>query len=106
MISKYILLVFQPNKGRFTGRWSFGHRLWIDYKEIATELRNRTREVQHKRGLGPHPSEHDDPKMDSRNIPLSYKEMDDYPDDEPDTLDVQYIEKQSSLKVRGMLLNH
>jgi hypothetical protein len=37
--------------------------------------------------------------MDSRHIPLNYKEMDDYPDDEPDTLDVQYIERQSAIKV-------
>ena len=38
--------------------------------------------------------------MDSRNIPLNFKEEQDYPDDEPDTLDVTYIERQSATKVR------
>lgn len=62
-------------------------------------MQQRTRDLQHKRGLGPHPSATDDPRMDARNIPLSFKDDTDYPDDEPDTLDVSYIDRNSATKV-------
>ncbi len=45
----------QHNTGRYNGRWCYGHKLWLDYKEIAKELRHRTKQIQYHRGLGPDP---------------------------------------------------
>lgn len=94
--------------GRFNGRWSFGHKLWLDYKEIALDLRQRTREIQHKRGIGPHPDDMpDEARLDSRYLAQQFEakltaggnpnERDE--DDESDTLDVDYLEKKASMKI-------
>ena len=36
--------------GKFTGRWSFGDKLWKDYKEIAMDMTLRTKSMQSRRG--------------------------------------------------------
>ena len=41
----------KPGKGLFTGRWSRGHSLWVDYPDIAKDLYVRTEEVLLQRGL-------------------------------------------------------
>lgn len=46
----------QADEGRFIGRWSYGHLLWQQYKDIGIKLRHRTRELQFKRGLGLDPN--------------------------------------------------
>lgn len=56
----------QKNAGRYTGRWSYGHKIWSQYKEIAFDLRHRTREIQYKRGLGANPNDGSDAQFDDR----------------------------------------
>ena len=50
----------QPDEGRFVGRWSFGHLLWQQYKDIGIILRHRERELQFRRGLGLDPNARDE----------------------------------------------
>lgn len=50
----------QEGQGRYTGRWSFQDELWAMYPEIGNTMRTRTREIQHKRGLGLPVKEYDD----------------------------------------------
>lgn len=90
----------QRNSGRFNGRWSFGDQLWVDYKEIAFDLRHRTREIQYKRGLGPNPNEGDEYDAHGMKINKHFPEdADEDDEDEPDTLDVRYMDKQRTIKV-------
>lgn len=94
----------KTSSGRFNGRWSFGHKLWLDYKEIALDLRHRTREIQHKRGIGEHPDEMPtEARLDSRYLTASQPlemggdEIDN--EDEADTIDGGYQERRLPFKV-------
>jgi hypothetical protein len=46
----------QRNRGRFTGRWSYNDRLWVEYPEIGEKLRLRTQSLVEKLGYAPLPS--------------------------------------------------
>lgn len=76
----------------------------MDYKEIAMDLRHRTREIQHKRGVGAHPDELAvEARLDVRYLSQAQEleaggeEIDD--DDEPDTIDAGYQERRMPFKV-------
>lgn len=45
------------NVGRYIGRWSYGHPLWIEYPAIGEVIRHKTREIMFRRGLGVYPGE-------------------------------------------------
>ena len=47
---------FRKEVGRFTGRWTYGSQLWVDYVQIGEKLELRTKELQFQRGLGPDPT--------------------------------------------------
>mmetsp|Transcript_32355 Transcript_32355/g.54541 ORF Transcript_32355/g.54541 Transcript_32355/m.54541 type:complete len:832 (+) Transcript_32355:47-2542(+) len=99
-----------PNGGRYTGRWSYGHKLWSSYKEIALDLRHRTREIQYKRGLGKNPNDGSEANFDDR-VGLKNSSADtggeedlvddaDFnPDDENDELDIDQAEKRQAVKL-------
>jgi hypothetical protein len=38
----------QRKRGRFLGRWTYGHKLWGQYKEIGAFLHDRTKEILFK----------------------------------------------------------
>ncbi len=82
----------------------------MDYKEIAFDLRHRTREIQFKRGLGPNPNESDDFAFDGKKggggggTSKHFPEEAEQDDDEPDTLDVRYVDKQRAAKVCTVLI--
>jgi hypothetical protein len=92
----------QKKTGRYTGKWSYGDQLWIDYKEIAKTLKRRTQEIQHVRGLGPPPDQEEDTKLAntySMKTNKAYVNEDRLKGDEPDGLDIQYIAKKKSTEV-------
>eukprot|EP01038_Epipyxis_sp_PR26KG_P013241 gene13241-17747_t len=94
----------QKDKGNFIGRWSYGNKLWNDYKEIAFDVRHRTRELQFKRGLGPDPNKTDEVSKNSKGLDSQGNVMaindDDFDaDDEPDNLDTTYIDKFQAIKM-------
>ena len=43
--------------GKFVGRWNYGHPLWVEYPAIGEYLRNASRQIQFRRGLGVAPTE-------------------------------------------------
>ncbi|RYH23189.1 hypothetical protein EON65_18140 [archaeon] len=81
------MLCIQADAVRYTGRWSYGHHLWLNYKEIALDLRQRTREIQFKRGLGPNPASED---FDAQQDAMTKTTDLDNVDNEYDDLDLTY----------------
>ena len=91
-----IIPSLQNDSGRFTGRWSYGHYLWNDYKQIAQELTDRTKAIQKQRGI-PDPTKQT--INYSRQVNRVNYDANILKGDEPDTLDVRYIEKGLGGKV-------
>jgi hypothetical protein len=102
-----LLILLQGDTGRFNGRWSYGHHLWIDYKQIAQELSDRTKVIQKNRGLTVEGTTTKAVTRESTNFKNQFTRInfddDQLNGDEPDTLDVRYIEKNMGGKVRKHL---
>jgi hypothetical protein len=94
-------LCLQHNAGRYTGRWSYGHKIWGQYKEIAFDLRHRTREIQYKRGLGNNPNDGSDANFDdkvgAKRFPDDMEESD--VDDDNDDGDPALLEKRQVVRM-------
>ena len=41
--------------GRWTGRWSYGDKLWGYYNDLSTKVTYRTKMITYERGMAPHP---------------------------------------------------
>lgn len=54
--------------GRYTGRWTFGHPLWVEYPTIGFALRHQTRLIQFRRGIGKK-----QPELDSSDDDFPYE---------------------------------
>lgn len=74
--------------------------MWFNYKEIALDLRQRTREIQYKRGIGPSPTADDyDAQLETRPVPKAFNVDENDKDDEADDLDLTYNEQIAASKV-------
>jgi len=90
--------------GRFTGRWSYGHYLWAQYKEVGVDLEQATRELQHQRGITREQNttiaeaKRADAAVVGGNVVFP-SELDDYnAEDESDELDIAAAEKHMVIK--------